>query len=71
MGKKYEYATSAEACERQACQARDGRDATEWLGLAMYWVVLSRVVSPVDAEDHFIATLDAIGTRQLKSAAWH
>ena len=71
MGKKYEYATSAEACEQQARQARDGRDATEWLGLAMYWVVLSRVVSPVDAEDHFIATLDAIGTGQQKSAAWH
>lgn len=71
MGKKYEYATSAEACERQAFAARDGRDATEWLGLAMYWVVLSRVVSPVDAEDHFIATLDAIGTRQLKSIVWH
>lgn len=71
MGKKYEYATSAEACERQARLARDGRDATEWFGLAMYWVVLSRVVSSVDAEDHFIATLDAIGTHQLKSAAWH
>jgi len=29
------------------------------------------VVSPVDAEDHFIATLDAMGTGQLKSAARH
>jgi len=71
MGKKYEYATSAEACQRQGREARDGDDATEWFGLAMYWVVMSRVVSPVDAEDHFIAALDAVGTGQMNSSAWH
>jgi hypothetical protein len=71
MGKKYEYATSAEACQRQGRQARDGDDAIEWFGLAMYWVVLSRVARPVDAEDRFIAALDAKGTRQMNSVAWH
>ena len=29
MGKKYEYAISAEACERKGREARDGHDATE------------------------------------------
>lgn len=71
MGKKYEYATSAEACQRQGRQARDGDDAIEWFGLAMYWVVLSRVAKPVDAEDRFIAALDAVGTRQMNSVVWH
>ncbi len=71
MGKKYEYATSAEVCQHQGRQARDSDDATEWFGLAMYWVVLSRVVSPVDAEDRFIAALDALGTGQMTSSAWH
>lgn len=71
MGKKYEYAISAEACQRKGREARDGHDATEWFGLAMYWVVLSRAVSPIDAEDHFIARLDAVGTRQMASAARH
>jgi hypothetical protein len=71
MGKKCEYAASAEACQRQGRRARDGDDATEWFGLAMYWIVLSRVASPVDAEDRFIAALDAVGTGQVSSVAWH
>jgi len=71
MGKKCQYATSAEACERKGREARDGHDATEWFGLAMYWQLLSRVATPIDAEDHFIATLDAVGTGQMTSAAWH
>ncbi len=71
MGKKYEYATSAEACERKGREARTGDDATEWFGLAMYWLVLSRVASPVDAEDHFVAKVDAVGTGQLTSATLH
>ena len=71
MGKKCQYAISAEACERKGREAYDGHDATEWFGLAMYWQVLSRVATPVDAEDHFIATLDAVGTGQMNSASWH
>ena len=71
MGKKYEYAISAEACQRQARQAHDGADAVEWLGLAMYWVVLSRGANPVDDEDLFVAAVDAVGTGQTTSFASH
>lgn len=71
MGKKSEYATSAETCERRGREARDEHDATQWFGLAMYWTVLSRGVRPEDAEDHFTATLDSVGTGQLASGAWH
>jgi hypothetical protein len=71
MGKKYEYAVSAEACERKGRQALDDVDATEWFGLAMYWTVLSRGVKPEDAEDHFIAILETAGTRQMASSTWH
>ena len=71
MGKKYEYAVSAEVCERRARQALDDEDATEWFGLAMYWTVLSRGVKPEDAEDNFVAMLEASGTRQRASAACH
>ena len=71
MGKKYEYAVSAEACERKGRQALDEEDATEWFGLAMYWTVLSRGVNPEDAEDQFIAMLEAAGTGQMASGARH
>ena len=71
MGKKYEYAVSAETCERRARQALDDEDAIEWFGLAMYWTVLSRGVIPQDAEDRFIAMLEAAGTRQQTSGVCH
>jgi hypothetical protein len=71
MGKKYEYAVSAEICERKGREAPDATDATEWFGLAMYWTVLSRGVEAQDQEDLFIATLDSRGTRQMASAVLH
>jgi hypothetical protein len=71
MGKKYDYAASAEACERKGREARDDVDATEWFGLAMYWTVLSRGVRPEDAEDQFVATLETAGTGQMTSGACH
>ena len=71
MGKKYDYATSAEACERKAREAYDDCDASEWFGLAMYWTVLARGVQAEDQEDHFIVKLDSLGTRQMTSGALH
>ena len=71
MGKKYEYASSAEACERMGREGRSDHDAVEWFGLAMYWTVLSRCARPVDQEDHFILKLDSLGTGQPSSAAFH
>jgi len=71
MGKKYEYAVSAEACQRKGRQAVDDEDATEWFGLAMYWTVLSRGVTPEDAEDQFVAMLETSGTRQMTSGTCH
>lgn len=71
MGKKYDYATSAETCDRKAREAPDESDATEWFGLAMYWTVLSRGVQAEDPEDLFIAKLDSLGTRQMTSGTLH
>jgi len=71
MGKKYQYASSAEACEKMARAGRSDHDAVEWFGLAMYWTVLSRCTRAEDQEDHFIAKLDTLGTGQPSSAAFH
>lgn len=71
MGKKSEYAASAEVCEQRARQALHDEDATEWFGLAMYWTVLSRGVRPEDQEDHFITRLHALGTGQRSSRVLH
>jgi hypothetical protein len=32
---------------------------------------MSRVIRPEDAADHFVATLDSVGTGQMASGAWH
>ena len=71
MGKKYEYARSAEVCERMGREGRSDHDAVEWFGLAMYWTVLSRCTHAEDQEDHFIATLDTLGTGQPSSPTRH
>lgn len=71
MGKKYEYASSAEACERMGRAGASDHDAIEWFGLAMYWTVLSRCTRPEDQEDHFIAKVDTLGTGQVSSATFH
>jgi hypothetical protein len=71
MGKKYQYASSAEACEKMGREGRSDRDSVEWFGLSMYWTVLSRCTRAVDQEDHFIAQLDSLGTGQPSSAEFH
>ena len=58
MGKKYEYASSAETCEKMGRAGRSEHDSVEWFGLAMYWTVLSRCTRAEDQEDHFIAELE-------------
>ena len=71
MGKKYQYASSAEACEKMGREGRSDHDAVEWFGLAMYWTVLSRCTRPVDQEDDFVAQIDSLGTGQPLSAEFH
>jgi hypothetical protein len=71
MGKKYEYASSAEACEKMGRAGRSEDDSVEWFGLAMYWTVLSRCTRAEDQEDRFVAKLESLGTGQPSSGAFH
>jgi hypothetical protein len=71
MGKKYQYASSAEACEKKGREGRSDHDAVEWFGLAMYWSVLSRCTRAVDQRvsrhpPSFIEQLEATPSTFMK-----